>query len=439
MSAPTPAWQSRIVGHGAVAPASLLPHPQNWRTHPRAQVDALSGAIGEVGYVRSVTVSKRSGRIIDGHLRVELAVRDGVPRIPVEYVDLSEAEETLALATLDPLAALAGADKKNLDAILRQVQTGNEALGAMLEATARAAGVVYGTPATDAEPQVDRAEELREKWGVETGQLWLVGENRLMCGNSTRAEDVARCMGGEKADLCFTSPPYAQQRDYKAKITDWDGLMQGVFGNLPMTDKGQVLVNLGLVHKDGEWWPYWDGWIEWMRAQGWKRFGWYVWDKQFAIPGDHCGRFAPSHEFIFHFNRVPVKPVHCVEKKEASICMGGGRTLRHGDGLARTTCSPEASLNTHKIPDSVFRITTAHTGGKVDVNHPAVYPVALPSLAMDAWPGSTYDPFLGSGTTMVAAQNLSRRCFGIEVAPAYCAVVLERMHTAFPHLEILKS
>ena len=113
---------------------------------------------------------------------------------------------------------------------------------------------------------------------VRSGDLWLLGEHRLLCGDSTNPADVARVMAGEAAALCFTSPPYAQQRDYASGgIGDWDRLMQGVFSALPMAEAGQVLVNLGLVHRDGEWQPYWSDWIAWMRAQGWKRFGWYVW------------------------------------------------------------------------------------------------------------------------------------------------------------------
>ena len=88
-------------------------------------------------------------------------------------------------------------------------------------------------------------------------KLWLIGDHRLLCGDSTKREDVERVMGGEMAGLYFTSPPYAQQRDYKEKsenATDWDSLMKGVFQHLPMAGDGQVLVNLGIVHKDGEWW-----------------------------------------------------------------------------------------------------------------------------------------------------------------------------------------
>jgi hypothetical protein len=82
------------------------------------------------------------------------------------------------------------------------------------------------------------------------------GGHRLLCGDATSASDVARLMDGEEADICFTSPPYAQQRDYKTGPQDWDALMRGVFSILPVKHGAQLLVNLGLVHHDGEWSPY---------------------------------------------------------------------------------------------------------------------------------------------------------------------------------------
>ena len=84
-----------------------------------------------------------------------------------------------------------------------------------------------------------------------------------------------------------------------------------------MAADGQVLVNLGLIHRDNEVIPYWDGWQAWMRSQGWRRFAWYVWDQGPGMPGDWQGRLAPSFEFVFHFNRESRKPNKIVPCKHA--------------------------------------------------------------------------------------------------------------------------
>ena len=101
-------WRNRIIGIEDVAPDSLLANPANWRIHPKHQQDALEGVLNEVGSVQQVIVNQRTGNLIDGHLRVTLAMRRNEATIPVNYVDLSPEEESLILATLDPLSALAG-------------------------------------------------------------------------------------------------------------------------------------------------------------------------------------------------------------------------------------------------------------------------------------------------------------------------------------------
>jgi len=100
-------WRNKIVRHSIEDPAALIKHPLNWRLHPDFQQEALAGAIDEIGFIQSVTVNQQTGRIVNGHLRVTLAIRDKQPGVPVEWVDLSEEEERKALYLMDPIAALA--------------------------------------------------------------------------------------------------------------------------------------------------------------------------------------------------------------------------------------------------------------------------------------------------------------------------------------------
>jgi hypothetical protein len=126
-------FRSRIVGTGDEAPDQLLANPKNWRIHPKHQQDALAGVLTEVGWVQQVVVNRRTGFVVDGHLRVTLALREDEPTIPVVYVDLSEAEEGLVLATIDPLSALAGRDDDKLRELLGDAETNDPALRALLD------------------------------------------------------------------------------------------------------------------------------------------------------------------------------------------------------------------------------------------------------------------------------------------------------------------
>lgn len=105
---------------------------KNWRKHPKFQRDALEGVLREVGWVQDVIVNQQTQRLVDGHLRVALAIEKGEKLIPVKVVDLTEAEEALVLATIDPITSMAETDAGALDALLREVKTGEAALQSLL-------------------------------------------------------------------------------------------------------------------------------------------------------------------------------------------------------------------------------------------------------------------------------------------------------------------
>jgi len=410
---------------------SLVLDPANVRRHPAKNLDAIKASLTRFGQQRPVLVNAK-GIIIAGNGTVIAAKALGWDHINIVRTELDGSEATAYAIADNRTAELAEWDDDALAQQLAALQIEDEEL-------ARAAGFTEKEIAALAEATVEVQEDEVPEAPVDPitkpGDLWLLGEHRLLCGDSTNPEDVNRLMAGMKADLCFTSPPYGQQRDYteegKAKVANWDGLMRGVFGNLPMTESGQVLVNLGLIHREGEWIPYWDGWIQWMREQGWKRFGWYVWDQGFGLPGDWQGRFAPSHEFIFHFNRKAEKPDKTQAKQESSIGLKHGKGMRRKDGtVQQSLSSPEACLSITKIPDSVIRINrNSNMDAFARANHPATFPSALPAFFQNAWPGSIYEPFLGSGTTLIAAEQLGRKCYGMEISPAYCDVIVKRWET----------
>src|SRR4029453_6975894 len=117
MHRPLLPWRNRIVGHADVPPEELVPNPRNWRTHPEEQGRALSGALAEVGWVAEVIVNRTTGRVVDGHLRIDLALARQELSVPVTYVELSEDEERVVLATLDPIGAMADAEALALESL----------------------------------------------------------------------------------------------------------------------------------------------------------------------------------------------------------------------------------------------------------------------------------------------------------------------------------
>jgi hypothetical protein len=117
-----PMLKNRIVGVGEEAPDQLLHNPQNWRIHPTEQQDELEKVLEEIGWVQRILVNKRTGHIVDGHLRAELAMKRGEETVPVSYIDVSPEEEKLILACYDPLSAMATRESDILNVLLDDVK-----------------------------------------------------------------------------------------------------------------------------------------------------------------------------------------------------------------------------------------------------------------------------------------------------------------------------
>lgn len=138
-------WKNRIVGHGEQPANQFLAHESNARRHPAKQRDALRGSLNELGWVAPVIVSQRSGKILDGHARVEEALsKDENAIVPFVELDVSESEEKLIIVSYDPITLLADYDKEALDLLLQEVSTGDAGLQAMLAELAASEGIIPG-------------------------------------------------------------------------------------------------------------------------------------------------------------------------------------------------------------------------------------------------------------------------------------------------------
>jgi DNA modification methylase len=405
-------------------------YANNSRMHTVEQIELIARSITEYGWTNPILIDADS-EIIAGHARLQAAHSLGMATVPTIRLGHLTPTQKRALVIADNKIAITGTqwDFTLLKVELAELKLEGFDLGLTgFDGTELSA--LFGGDPDGGLTDPDETPSVPSDPTTEPGDIWIMGRHRVMCGDSTNPQHVDALMAGAKADLCFTSPPYGQQRDYKAAIGDWDALMQGVFSILPVKHEAQVLVNLGMIHRDGEWVPYWDGWVGWMRDAGWRRFGWYVWDQGPGLPGDWNGRLAPSHEWIFHFNRVAERARKTKDKELSSIGrQRTGGTMRAKDGSKPHAVPKATTLDPHKIADSVVRVNRQNRSVGSGMDHPAVFPVDLVSEMLTAFsdPDDTvYEPFCGSGTQLISAQKNGRSAYGMEIAPAYTDVSVLR-------------
>lgn len=407
--------------------ASVVPYARNPRKNAGA-VAKVAASLREFGWRQPIVVDSEMVVVV-GHTRLLAAQQLGMAEVPVHVAEGLTENQIKAYRLADnrvheeaewddELLALELGDLRDAGLDLALTGFDDDEL-ARLTIEPEAVG-------GDADAVPEMAEDAKPF--TRPGDLWIMGRHRLLCGDSANAQHIETLTAGALADVCFTSPPYGNQRAYKTGgISDWDALMQGVFSVMPVNHEAQVLVNLGMIHRDGEWLPYWDGWVEWMRAAGWRRFGWYVWDQGPGLPGDWNGRLAPSHEFVFHFNRVAERA-----RKTKQSKWGGhanhGSGLRASDGTVTGYTAAGKPVQDRKIPDSVIRVMR-HKARGIETAHPAVFPVDLVSEMLTAFSDPddiVYEPFCGSGTQLISAQKNGRTCLAMELAPEYVDVAVRR-------------
>lgn len=198
-----PDIRDRILELRRVKASDLIPNVKNWRKHPPLQQAAMRGILAEIGYADALLARETSDgiQLIDGHLRAEITPD---MEVPVLIVDLDEAEADKLLLTFDPLAGMAEADTERLEALLASVQTDDDAVRKMLNALRDEHLVTFVAGKTDP----DDVPPIPAEPITKIGDLWLLGTHRLLCGDSTQSEDVARLMGDDKAEMVWTDPPY---------------------------------------------------------------------------------------------------------------------------------------------------------------------------------------------------------------------------------------
>ena len=424
--------RDRIKELRRVPASELLPNPKNWRIHPIAQQDALRGVLAEVGYADALIARETPEglMLVDGHLRAE-TTPDAT--VPVLVLDIDEAESDLMLATLDPLAAMAGRDEERLTELLSTVSSDNDTVNALLETLANGyepLTLLEPDPPDegfDVDDALDDVEEDDYEPTVQRGEVWSLGRHRLMCGDSTDGEAVGLLMAGENFQCLLTSPPYNVDVVYGVhddKRTSWDeygGWLRNVIAAwVQQMDIGGAWVwNIGVSPST---FPFQQGvllaeFLEFERQLIWRKVGVPVPSSYHMNNSLLARHFTPNytHELMLIFSRqgfIPSQKTTRTGLLENDVFevhqTNAGRELDTG----RSKAGAQINLDTRK-----------HKA------HPANFPILIPQSFMEylsAQDELTVDPFVGSGTTIIAAERLGRRCYAMEIEPRYCDVAIKR-------------
>ncbi len=410
-------------------------------------VGALNASFSRFGYVEAIALDERTQRLIAGHGRVatlKAMLKDAQPpppgvkvegdawMVPVQrgWASADDDEAIGYLIASNRTPELGGWDVEARDeALIKLAKAGEEAL----RGTGYDAGDVdrIMTELRKNQGQVDPDEvpALPSKPWVKTGDLFQLGQHRLLCGDSTDPSDVARLLDGAQLDTLFTSPPYNVGVDYKNASTDQmdpktyvDFIARIAKAWAPQIGAGRPFIwNIGVT-------PNTQAFRQGLAIEAaglifhrqfiWKKVGvpipmWYHTER------DPRARYCSSnrvHEVVWVFSQGELEvgaAVALVEDLEHDVF-----------SVQQTLASVDLPAGDHLVGSGIVNLERRHKKA-----HPAPFPVKLPQLFLGAYAATgerVADPFMGSGTTLIAAETLGRIAYGMELEPRFVQLAIDR-------------
>jgi DNA modification methylase len=369
--------------------------------NPRKITDEAMGrltkSLAEFGNIQPITWNVRTGNVVGGHQRLKVYKAMGKTEVDVWAVDLDEQKEKAANIALNKLSG--EFDMPMLKDILEEIDTGDldmEITGFGMDEIA--------LMMEDTHPEVteDEVPEVPVDAITKLGDLWLLGEHRVLCGDSTSEADVSRLMNGEKADMVFTDPPYGMKLN-----ADYSGMKSEIFkggigGKKYDNIKGDhndftnelistIFSNFDAVKEIFIWGADYFAELLPNKNDG----SWIVWDKR-ANNNDNLEEDKSSDKMY---------------GSTFELCWSKNKHKRE---IARVKWA------------GIFGMPSQDTKGRV---HPTQKPIELVNWFIKKWGNELCliaDLYLGSGTTLIAAEQLGRKCYGMEISPNYCDVIVKR-------------
>lgn len=394
---PSKDWPADKVERRAVS--SLVPYAKNARTHSAGQIEQIAASIRQWGWTMPCLVDE-VGELIAGHGRLLAAQSLGLAEVPVMVASgWTEAQKRAYRLADNQLALNAEWDSKALGLELGALKEGGFDLG-LVGFDPQALRQFMASPRGDPDEVPDAPATPISR----TGDLWLLGEHRVLCGDATKAEDVGRLLGGAKPHLMVTDPPYGVEYD-----PEW---REGA-------DLGVGKRSKGKVKNDDR--------VDW--RESWELFPGdvaYVW---------HAGCHAAAVQASLESAGFQVRSQIIWAKQHFALSRGHYH-WQHEPCFYAVRKSESAKWQGDRKQTTVWEIANNNSfgnqGHEQTWGHGTQKPVECMRrpIVNNSVPGdAVYDPFLGSGTTLIAAEIEVRNCFGIEIHPPYVDLAVRRWQT----------
>ena len=362
-----------------IAVSALLPYISNSRTHSDAQVAQIAASIKEFGWTNPILIDG-DNTIIAGHGRLLAARKLGMDEVPSIVLDhLSKAQQRALVIADNQLALNAGWNMDMLKAEIEDLKLEDFDINLLGFDDKFLDGLLEPEPTAGLTDE-DAVPDAPETPKTVLGDVWLLGNHRLMCGDSTSIDAVEKLMDGQKADMVFTDPPY--NIDYQGVKDKRDKIKNDKMADADFLDfLRSSLVGCETMYVCCSW-QYAHLFKQAMTDMARAPKAMIVWNK--INPAQHLDKYFKQHEIIFYYGDF-----------------GGHKTLR-GD---------------------VWEIKRQR-----NTVHPTMKPVELIDMAMVDQPDKTvvYDAFGGSGSTLISCEKNHRHARVMELDPKYCDVIIKR-------------